>query len=225
MPTPSPAICIALALVALSMAGCDRRADPAPAPNQAAPAAATPAVGPAAVAPALDPLARPPGADDLDLALSGAQQFNARAAAELATIGRSEARIKALVAKVAATVTGGNSGPESQRRQASAAIQAARSETEALHDGLTTGAAAFRLAAASGMQSLDAAVASCNADVALAAWPACPTLLTEQTTLTASVAALARRYDAAEAVWRREKTRLEEASAIVALGSDGAGLR
>ena len=104
-------------------------------------------------------------------------------------------------------------------------MQSARAEVESLHDALTIGAAAFRLASAAATQQLEAALAECAASVELGADPGCTALTAQQSPLAQTTAALGRRYDAAEAVYRQERTRLEEASAIIALGADGAGLR
>lgn len=229
MRTTSPAIWIALGLSGLAAAGCEPRggrADPEPAvtakvePVAAAPIAGAPG---ATVAAAVDPLARPVGAEAVDLALAATQQFNAKAATELAGIARSEARIRALAAKVAGL--GGGGLPEVQRRNLSASVQAARSEVETLHDGLASGAAAFRLASAAGTQQLEAALAQCATSVELAAYLGCAALTGQQAPLAQTTATLGRRYEAAEAAYRQERTRLEEASAIIALGADGAGLR
>ena len=225
MSNTSSAMALALVVVALATTACDRRADPAPGPVAASPPAATGAVPTPVAPPPIDPLARPVGADEVDLALTNARAFTARAAAELTGIARSEARIKALAARVVASVASGGAMPDSQRRSLSASIQAARTETETLRDSLSTAAVAFRLASAAEVQAMETALAQCATNAELAALPACASLPAEQAAMAQSVAALGRRYDAAEATWRQERTRLEEASAIVALGSDGAGLR
>lgn len=224
MSNTSSAIALTLGVATLAMTACDRRTEPAPAPAAAGQPAAE--AMPTPVAPSVAaPLARPIGADEIDLALANAKAFNARAATELAAIGRAEARIKALTAGVVTSVTGGGNLSDSQRQRLSVSIQAARGETESLRDTLTTAAAAFRLASGAEVTALETAVARCATSVELAALPACASLATEQAAMTQSVAALGRRYDAVEVTYRQERTRLEEASAIVALGSDGAGLR
>ena len=222
-----PAIWMAVSLAGLAITACDRRVDPAPVP--AAPG--SPSVAPGGLAPVagpppiLDPMARPVGADEVDRALADAQAFNAALVARLADIARSEAAIKALAARTTAAVAGGAGIPESQRSRLSASIQAARTETETLHDTLTTGAAAFRLSSTASVDALETSIARCAQQDELAAYPACAALTTEQAALNRSVAALGRRYDAAETAYRQQRTRLEETSAIIALGSDGAGPR
>ena len=229
MRTTSPAIWIAIGLSGLAAAGCEprgRRADPPPAvtvkaqPVAPAPGALTPGVAAPLTS---DPLARPVGSEAVDQALAAAQQFNTNAAAELAGIAKSEARIRALAARIASP--GSSAIAETQRRNLSTNAQAARVEVEALHDALAAGAAAFRLASAAGAQQLAAAVAQCAADVELAAYAGCTALSAQQAPMAQTTASLGRRYEAAEAVYRQERARLEEASAIIALGVDGTGFR
>ena len=210
----SPAIWIALGLSGLAAAGCDRQG------RQAGP---PPGVSVKAEPLTSDPLARAVGFEAVDQALAAAQQFNTRAAAELAGIARSEARIRALATKVASP--GGAAIAETQRRNLSANVQAARVEVEALHDALTAGSAAFRLASAAGAQQLKTAIAQCAASAELAADAGCTALSAQQASMAQTTASLGRRYEAAEAVYRQERARLEEASAIIALGVDGTGLR
>ncbi len=229
MRTTSPAIWIALGLSGLAAAGCEprgRQADPELAvtvkaePVVAAPGARAPGVAAPLTS---DPPAPPIGSEAVDQALAAAQQFNTNAAAELAGIARSEARIRALAAKVASP--GGGAIVETQRRNLSANVQAARVEVEALHDALAAGSAAFRLGSAAGAQQLAAAVAQCAASVELAAYAGCTALSAQQAPMAQTTASLGRRYEAAEAVYRQERARLEEASAIIALGVDGTGFR
>lgn len=226
MRTGPPAIWVALGLSGLLAAGCDQRsgrADPEPSVTAKAEAVASAPPAPISSAPPIDPMAKPLGAEAVDQALAAVQQLNTQAAADLAGVARSEARIRALAARVAGL--GGGALPDVQRRNLSTSVQAARTEVETLRDGLTTGAAAFRLASAAGTQQLEAALAQCAASVELAAYAGCAALSAQQAPLAQATATLARRHEAAEATYRQERARLEEASAIIALGSDGAGLR
>lgn len=197
-----------LLAAALALAGCS---DP-PAEEQAAVPAPVPAIPPAApVVPEPAP-APSPEAQAVAQALADVQAFNAATAEELAGIGRAEQQIGRAADR--ALELANRPGAAGASRQ----IAAARGEAERARAGLTTGLAAFQAASAERTAQLDAALEQCEGVEGLAASEPCVLLTAEQPLLTQNIAALAERYQAADAVWRRERAKLDEASAVIALG-------
>ena len=192
----------ALGLALLAAACSDREPARSPAPAAAAPVAAAPP------APLPVPAAPPPGAESIDLALKAVQDFNTAAAAELTAIGEAEIKYRATSAQA---LQAGRAGdvPAAARRLA---------EIEAAHKAAAERLAAFQAASASLAPQLTAATEACAATPQMTSYAACVILPTEQATLTANVEAVTKRFDAAEAVWRQERAKLEEVAATVALG-------
>ena len=78
--------------------------------------------------------------------------------------------------------------------------------------------AAFRTASEALNAQVTAASEACAATPELTGYAGCAALTAEQTTLTGAFDSISQRFEAAEAAWRQERTRLDEAAATVALG-------
>ncbi|MBL8773579.1 MAG: hypothetical protein JNK30_19495 [Phenylobacterium sp.] len=189
---------------ALALAGCSPGAPTASTETPAPKTAAAPA------APALPaaPL-RPEGADAVDAALKAAQDYGAAATAELAGIDKAQARIRTLAGQASAAAARGDAR----------GVTSARAEAEKVRKGLAEGLSALRTSAASQTTALEAALTLCGTTPELAAYEGCAALSAEQASMTATIEALGKSYQAAETAWGPERARLEEASAAVALGS------
>jgi hypothetical protein len=163
------------------------------------------------------PAAPPEGAEAVDAALTAAQAFDAKAAQDLAAAGKAEARFHAAAEKAQGLAAKAEAAPEGQRAAAAKAIAAAQAEANAAHATIAAGEATLAEAQAGLVAQADTALASCTADAALGAYVGCTALTAEKATLQKNVDALAARYAAAEAAWAKERPRLDEAAATVAL--------
>lgn len=200
-----------LAAAALALGGCS---DP-PAEERAAVPAPVPAAAPAApVVP--EPAPPPPEAEAVAKALSDIHAFNAAAAEEMAGIERAEQEIRRAASRAADAA--GRSGSGADGRRSSGQVAAARAEAERARARLTAGFGAFQTSSAERTAQLDAALEQCAGMEALKATEACASLTAEQPVLAQTIAALAERYQAADSAWRQEQTKLDEASAVIALG-------
>ena len=201
MRTRNAAIGIALLLAACSGQGGSEK-------TQAAAPAAKPAPAPVAPVVAAAPV-RPEGADAVDAALAEVKAFNAKAAEDLAAIARDEGRIRAAAGRAIEAARQGQAGR----------VTAARTEAERARAGLVTGLSAFQTASAAQTAAVAAAMEPCSATPELLTYEGCVALIAEQALLAQNVTALGARYEAAEAAWRQDRPRLDEASATVALGA------
>ena len=193
-------------LVAVAALGaCSRKAAVVPAePAAPAAAAAAPAVAAAPVAPV-----KPVGAEAIDAALKVAQDYTAASATELAAIDAGQKRIRAAAERAVAAAGRGDTRT----------VNAARAEADQAHKAHTDGLAALRATAASQTSALQAALALCAASPEMTAYEGCVALTAEQATLAATIDALGKRYQAADAAYPADRARIEEASATVALGA------
>ncbi|HEX7946831.1 MAG TPA: hypothetical protein VF495_19340, partial [Phenylobacterium sp.] len=107
---------------------------------------------------------------------------------------------------------------ENERLALGRKVAAARTEAEAAHADLVSRQTAFRTVSQSQTDAVAAALVQCGASPEFATSEACVKLLAEQTTLTKSTAALAKGFAAAEAAYQKDRVRLDEASATMALG-------
>lgn len=228
------------AAAAMLLASCSgEKTPPAKAAPETAPApvaVAAPAVAPAAPA-------RPEGADAVDGALAGAKAFNAKTLTDLAGIERSETRIRDQARRALEAARRGDGA------RVTAARNDAEAAHRSLADGLSafrTAAAAQQSAVAAALALCDpraaapaattgpvtpppppvttpmpGAPASAAQPLALGSYEGCPALATEQTLLAQNIDAVATRYQAAEAAYRQDRPKLEEAAATVALGKLG----
>jgi len=173
--------------------------------------AAAPAVKPAPAAPPVAAAApvRPEGADAVDAALAEVKAFNAKAAEELAGIARDEGRIRAAAGRAI----------EAARQGQASRVTAARTDAERARAALVAGLTAFQTASAAQTAAVAAAMEPCSATPELTTYEGCLALIAEQALLAQNVTALGARYEAAEAAWRQDRPRLDEASATVALGA------
>lgn len=226
-----------MAGLALALAGCGKQEAATPTAPEAAPKAIP--VQPAAPAAAPAEAALPPELTaPIDKALADAQAFDAKAAAELAAIGRAQAKFTAAAGRAYDAAGKGDA----------AAVAAARREAEAAHAGLEAKAAAFQADSAARAGAVSAALVACGlatapvdpaappppkpkaapapaTGTAPAAEPApgplayanCATLQAESAILAKAAGDLAARYDAAAAAWTAARPRLDEAAAMIAL--------
>jgi hypothetical protein len=231
------------AAAAMLLASCSGEKTP---PAKAAPEA-TPA--PVAVAPpATLPAApmRPEGADAIDAALGGAQAFNAKALTDLAAIERAEKRIRDLAGRAleaarrgdAGRVTAARNDAEAAHRGLADSLAAFRTAAAEQQAAVTAalalcGPSAPAPGATAGPVTpppppvktpLPGAPATGPAGPAVVdptAYQGCAALAAEQTLLAQNIEAVGARYQAAEASYRQDRPRLEEAAATVALGKLG----
>ncbi len=98
-------------------------------------------------------------------------------------------------------------------------MAAARREADAARASLTSALTTFRADAETHTTQLASAMAACAETPALAAHPACLALPAEQTLLTSNVTSLSQRFEAAEVAFARDRARLDEASATIALSA------
>ena len=218
---------VSLCALGLALAGCQARepatetgAKPAPAPAATPAVAAVPAVpAPGAAPTAAAPAAVPPETVlAVNQALAAATAFNAKTAEDLAAVAKAQKRIHDLAAQAAADAQRGGASTENERLALGRKVASARTEAEAAHADLISRQTAFRTVSQSQTDAVAAALAQCAASPEFAASEACVKLQAEQTTLTQSTAALAKGFAAAEAAYQKDRVRLDEASATMALG-------
>lgn len=231
---------IALGAAAMLLAACSGEKD---APARAAPEKAPAPVAVAAPA-ALSPTApvRPEGADAIDAALAGAKAFNAKALSDLAAIERGEKRVRDQASRALDAARRGDAG------RVTAARAEAEAAHRGLADGLSafrTAAAEQQAAVAAALALCGPSLpppgaapgtvtpppppvttplpgAPATAAGAMAPpYEGCVALTAEQALLTQNIEAVGARYQAAEAAYRQDRPRLEEAAATVALGKLG----
>ncbi len=228
---------------ALLLAACSGETTP---PAKAAPEAAP---APVAVAPPISlPAApvRPEGADAIDAALAAAQAFNAKALTDLAAIERAEKRIRDQAGRAleaarrgdAGRVTAARNDAEAAHRGLADSLAAFRTAAAEQQAAVTAalalcGPVAPAPGATAGPMTpppppaktpLPGAPATGPAGPALTdptAYQGCAALTAEQALLIQNIEAVGARYQAAEASYRQDRPRLEEAAATVALGKLG----
>ena len=212
--------------------------------EEAAEVAPEKAPAPVAVAAPPAPLAaatpvRPEGADAIDTALTDAKAFNAKALTELAAIEKAEKRIRSQAVRALDAARRGDAG------QVTTARSDAEGAHRGLADGLSSfrTQAATQQAAVTAALALCGPPAPAPGAVAgpvtpppppvttplpgapgtaapmIGAGPyaGCAALTAEQVLLTQNIDAVSSRYQAAEAAYRQDRPRLEEAAATVAL--------
>lgn len=241
-----PMIVAGLAAAAL-LASCsgEKRSDQVASAPVGPPPVATPA---APLTPALPPApaAPPETLAAIDAAVATAKAFNAKAAADLAAIDKAQRRIhdqagQALDAarrgdgaRVAAARTDAEVAHTSLADglaafRTTAAVQQAEVETAlALCGTAAAAAAAGPLAPGATLPpkpvvttpapSTPGAPPATPAAAGLEAYPGCLALPAERALLAKNIEALANRYQAAEAAYRPDRAKLEEAAATMALG-------
>ena len=210
---------IALGLMSLAVAACQPKpAADAPAPAAPAVAAAPIALAPPAALPAVTELP-PETVLAVTQALAAAQAFDARSAEDTAAATKAERRIRELAGQATEAAGRSASASGNERLKLAQRVAAARTEAEAAHAELAPRLAAFRATAQVQTDALAAAQLPCAGDPAFAASELCVKLLAEQAAVSQTVAALTARFAAAEAAYQKDRPRLEEASAIMALGS------
>lgn len=231
------------AAAAMLLTACSGEKD---APARAAPEKAP---APVAVAAPAAPLpatpVRPEGADAIDAALTGVKAFNAKALADLAAIETSQKRIRDQAAQAmdaarrgdAGRVTAARNDAEVTHRRLADGLSAFRTTAGEQQAAVT---AALVLCGPTVPALAPGAVAApvtpppppvttplpgspaTAATAAPAIYEGCTALTAEQALLTQNIEAVGTRYQAAEAAYRQDKPRLEEAAATVALGKLGA---
>lgn len=227
---------------AIVLAGCSgekRGATTAQAPA-APPPAATPIAPLTPPAPATP--VRPEGADAIDAALAAAKAFNAKALTDLAAIEKAEKRVRDQASRAL------DSARRGEAARVAAARNDAEAAHRSLADGLSTfrTAAAEQQAAVATALALcppPAAAPGVPTGATLPPPPpvttpvpgtsstsppgvapvyeGCTALIAEQALLAQNIEAVGARYQAAEASYRQDRPRLEEAAATVALGKLG----
>jgi hypothetical protein len=228
-------------LALLVLAACSGEKEPTGS-EPAGPPAVT--VGPAPLATTAPAAAvRPEGADAVDATLAEAKAFNAKALEDLAGIERAEARIRELAGRALEAARQGQAGRVASARaeankardglvagfaafQTASAAQVAAVDAAVAACGGTTPAPAPAVAPKGpapkapgpAAPKLPAPAAPQAAGPGLATYEGCVGLTPEQGLLTQNIAALTARYEAAEAAWRQDRARLDEASATMALG-------
>ncbi len=209
---------MALGAVGLLATGCQPKT-PAPPPAAAAPAAAAPAA--AVVPPTAAPEASavtPETVLAVNQALALAQAFNTRAAADLAAVVKAEKRIRELADQASATAARANAGlGEAERAAATRRVAAARTEVEAAHADITSRLATFRAGAQAQTDAVALAQLQCAQTPEFLASEPCVKLAAEQATLAQTVTNLTTRFATAEAGYQKDRAKLEEASATMAL--------
>lgn len=217
---------LAIGVALVLLAGCSGEKRAASAPPPVAPAAApAPAVAPTPV--------RPEGADAVDAALSDVQLFNATATESLADIATDEAKIRDLAAKAIDLARRAENAAVSQRPALAKSLAAALADREAAHTALGQSLENFRTTSTETSELVDAAAAQCGPAAppaapgapppppptpgTLAAYPLCATLAAEQASLAANIAALSKAFESAEAAYRQDRRRIDEAAATMAL--------
>lgn len=213
---------IALSVLGLAAAGCQQKAAAPATETAAAPAKAVPAVpavpaAPAAAVPA-PPAVPPETVLAVTQALAAAQAFNAKTAEDLAAVGKAEKRIHDLAAQATADAAKAGAGQENARLALGRQVANARTEAEAAHADMASRLATFRATSQAQTDAVAQAVLLCATPPEVAAPEPCLKLIAEQATLTKSVADLTARFATAEASYQKDRARLEEASATMALG-------
>lgn len=211
---------IALSVLGFSVAGCQQKSAEPATETPAAPAkviAAVPAV-PAAAAVTTPPAVPPETVQAVTQALAAAQAFNAKTAGDLAAVGKAEKRIHDLAVQAVGDAGKAGAGQENARLALGRQVAGARTEAEAAHADMASRLATFRATSQAQVDAVAQAVLLCAAPPEVAASEPCVKLLAEQTTLTKTVTALTARFAAAEASYQKDRARLEEASATMALG-------
>jgi hypothetical protein len=217
---------LAVTLALAMLAGCSGEKRAASAPPPVAPVV-TPGLS---VAPT--PL-RPEGADAVDAALSDVQLFNATATESLASITKDEARIRALAARAIDLSRRVEAAPAEQRPGLAKNLEAALAEREAAHTALGQSLENFRTTSTETSGLVEGAAVLCGpvpppatpgappppppTPGTLAAYPPCATLAAEQASLAANIAALSKAFESAEAAYRQDRRRIDEAAATMAL--------
>jgi hypothetical protein len=217
---------VSLCALSLALAACQQQKEPATDTGSKPPAAATPAIpavpapGAAAPAPAATAATAVPPETVLAVsqALAAATAFNAKTAEDLAVVDKAQKRIHDLAVQAAADAQRGGSSGENERLALGRKVANARTEAEAAHADLVSRQTAFRTVSQSQTDAVAAALVQCGASPEFATSEACVKLLAEQTTLTKSTAALVKGFGAAEAAYQKDRVRLDEASATMALG-------
>jgi len=215
---------VGLCALSLALAACQPKepatetgTKPAPAATPAIPA--VPAPGAAAAPAAAAPVAVPPETVlAVNQALAAATAFNAKTAEDLAAVDKAQKRIHDLAVQAAADAQRGGSSAENERLALGRKVANARTEAEAAHADLISRQTAFRTVSQSQTDAVAAALVQCGASPEFATSDPCVNLLAEQTKLTASTAALGKGFAAAEAAYQKDRVRLDEASATMALG-------
>jgi len=237
-----PAV-IALAAMAMLLASCsgEKRSEKVATAPAGPPPAATPAT-PLAPATAPPPAIPPETLAAIDAALAGAKAFNAKALTDLAGIEKAERRIHDQAARAldaarrgdGARVAAARADAEAAHKglvDGLAAFRTAAAEQQAAVEAAVAQCAppaADPLAAAAtpppkpavataAPTATGAAPAAPDA-AGLAAYAGCLALPAEQVLLAQNIQAVASRHQAAEAAYRQDRAKLEEAAATMALG-------
>jgi hypothetical protein len=151
-------------------------------------------------------------------ALAAATAFNTKTAEDLAAVDKAQKRIHDLAVQAGADAQRGGGSGENERLALGRKVANARTEAEAAHSDLLSRQAAFRATAQAQTDAVAAAVTQCGATPDFLASEPCVKLLAAQATLTQSAAALAKGFTAAEAAYQKDRVKLDEASATMALG-------
>ena len=211
-------LALSAVLTLMMLAGCSGEKRVASAPPVAPVAAPAPI---AAAAPA-----RPEGADAVDNALTDVQLFNATATESLADIATDETQIRDLAVKASDLARRAETAPAAQRPGLAKSLAVALADREAAHAALGQSLEAYRTTSAETTGLVAAAVALCGPippppapppPGTLAAYPPCATLAVEQASLAANIAALSKAFESAEAAYRQDRRRIDEAAATMAL--------
>jgi len=231
-------------LAALMLASCS--GEQRPAKTAQAPVAPPPVATPVApLAPALpaEPV-KPAGADAIDAALAAAKAFNARALGDLAAIEKAEKRVRDQASRAidaarrgdTAKVTAARNDAEAAHRGLADSLSAFRTAAAEQQAAVTAALALCAPPTAAPGSVAGAPVpppppvttptpgapaTAAPGAAAPAVYEGCTGLVAEQALLAQNIDAVGARYQAAEASYRQDRPRLEEAAATVALGKLG----
>ncbi len=227
---------------AIMLAGCSgekRDSTTAQAPT-APPPVATPIAPLTPLAPATP--VRPEGADAIDAALAAAKAFNAKALTDLAAIERAEKRVRDQASRAlesarrgaAAKVTAARNDAEAAHRGLADSLSAFRTAAAEQQAAVATalalcapsptapgGPSGATLPPPPPVTTPVPGVPATSPAGAAPVYQGCTDLAAEQALLAQNIEAVGARYQAAEASYRQDRPRLEEAAATVALGKLG----
>ncbi len=233
--TGGPWPAMMLSAVLLTACSGEKRETVAQTPT-APPPAATPATELAPALPAEAPIP-PETLVAIDATLAAAKAFNAKSLADLADIEKAERRVRDQATRAL----------DAARRGETGRVTAAKADAESTHKALSDRLVAFRATAADQQTALASALTLCGLTTpdplapaatppaaktpaagatpappapatGLAAYAGCLALPAEQALMTQNIAAVSARYEAAEASYRQDRPKLEEAAATLALG-------
>lgn len=225
---------VGLGLVLLAACSGEKRAAPPPPAAKAA----------APLAPATP--ARPEGADAVDAAVVEMQLFSAAAGESLLDIAATETAIRTVTAKALDAARRIEAVAPAQRPALARTYASAMADREAARAKLVASLDAFRTTSDATLATVEATAPACAGalpapptvvapasatalaappapvtappfDGTLATYPGCGVLLRDQADMAKTIANLSKAFESAEATYRADRRRLDEAAATMAL--------